>query len=201
MVVGRAKSTLYLMKLFAKGFMCPYVTKTLYTSLVRPLVEYCSVAWAPGAAGDIKRIESIQKQFVLFALRLYNWSDPFVLPPYEARLSLLNLDTLEDRRRMASLSFVHGCLNGNIKVVELSNKFQFAVPSRSTRSAAIPRLCLPPLSRAAYINNGPLRRSIDLFNAYSALYEPTLSLNVFKSRISRVFFEERRLRLRTKGYI
>lgn len=73
MVVSRGKSTLYLMKKFAKDFACPHVTKTLYTALVRPLLEYCSVVWAPKAIGDIKRVESIQKQFLLFALRDQQW--------------------------------------------------------------------------------------------------------------------------------
>lgn len=200
MVVSRAKTTLYLMKMFAKDFQCPYVTKTLYTSLVQPITEYCSIVWAPSTSGDIARIESIQKQFLLFALRHHNWADQYSLPPYEARLSLLNLDTLQDRRRIAALSFVHGTLNGTIRVAEFSRDIQFSIPLRATRRAMIPRLRVPPLSRASYVNNGPIRRTIDLFNQYAELYEPGVSLNVFKSRISVVFCDERRARLRTRGY-
>lgn len=200
-VVSRGKSTLYLMKMFAKSFNCPYVSKTLYTALVRPLVEYCAVVWSPSAVGDIKRIESIQKQYLLFALRDQHWSNRFELPPYEARLSLLQLDTLEDRRRLATLSFVHGCLSGTTNVPEFSSFFQFAVPSRVTRSAAVSRLCRPSFSRAAFVENGPVRRAIDTFNDYAALYEQGVSAESFKSRIKAAFMNERRIRLVTKGYL
>lgn len=201
MVVARGKSTLYLMKTFAKGFACPHVTKTLFTALVRPLVEYCSVVWAPRSAADVQRIESIQKQFLIFALRNQQWSDRFILPPYEARLSLLRLDTLKDRRRLAALSLIHGCLSGNVNVSQLTEYFQFATPSRVTRNATIPRLRHLPLSRCDYINNGPVRRCIDIFNEYAVLYEPGISVQTFKSRISQIFFEERKAELRTRGYL
>lgn len=200
-IVSRGKSTLYLMKMFAKDFECPHVTKTLYTALVRPLVEYCAVVWSPKAVGEIKRIESIQKQFVLFALRHQNWSNRFHLPPYEARLSLLQLDTLEDRRRLAALTFVHGCLNGCINVCEFSSCFQFLVPARSTRGATVSRLIRPPPARAAYVENGPIRRSIDIFNKYAHIYVPGGSIGSYKYGVRNMFFVERRERLRSVGYL
>ena len=98
-VVSRAKSALGLVKRFVKGFYCPYVTKSLYTSLVRPVLEYASVVWSPYKACDISRIESVQKQFLLFALRGLGWSHGFQLPPYEAWLGLLNIDSLLGRCR------------------------------------------------------------------------------------------------------
>ena len=42
-IVSRAKSTLGFIKRLATGFQCPYVTKSLYCSLVRPIVEYASL--------------------------------------------------------------------------------------------------------------------------------------------------------------
>lgn len=98
----------------------------LVKDLIRPLTEYCAIVWDPYTIGEVKRIESIQKKFLKFALRNQQRSSRFQLPPYEALLSLLNLDTLEDRRRMLTLSFVHGCVEGVSNVEELSSYyFQF----------------------------------------------------------------------------
>ena len=47
----------------------PYVTKTLYCAFVSPTMEYGSVVWNPYELGDIAKIESIQKQFLLYAFR------------------------------------------------------------------------------------------------------------------------------------
>ena len=102
-IVGRGYSMLGFMKRQAKEYECPYVTKSLYCALVRPLLEYNSVVWDPVFKGDRNRIESIRRQFLLFALRRIEGSDQFVLSAYEARLSLLGLETLAGRRRLAAL--------------------------------------------------------------------------------------------------
>jgi len=47
----------------------PYTTTILFTSHVRPNFEYCSSVWSPQYQVHIDHIESVQKQFFLFALR------------------------------------------------------------------------------------------------------------------------------------
>ena len=138
--VTRAKSALGLMKRFAKGFNCPYVTKSLYASLVRPILEYASVAWSPFLACDITRIESIQKQFLLFALRNLGWAPGFSLPSYEARLTLIDLDSLADRRLAANCLFEASTLLGSISASNLRQKFVLNCPVRVTRSSSSPRM-------------------------------------------------------------
>jgi len=48
----------------------------------------------------IDRIESVQKKYLLFALRSLNWDQKVRLPSYQSRLLLLNLLTLVNRRTM-----------------------------------------------------------------------------------------------------
>ena len=67
--IGRATSILSLVKRFSKEFDDPYVTRSLYLSLVAPILEYANVVWMPFFKCDVKRIESVQKQFLIFALR------------------------------------------------------------------------------------------------------------------------------------
>ena len=99
-IVNNGKRMLGFMKRRAKEFNDPCVAKAFYTSLVRPNLEYASIVWN-GSVGEIsnKKIESIQKQFLLFALKDLGWrNDTFVLPPYTARLQLIDIHTLEKRR-------------------------------------------------------------------------------------------------------
>lgn len=62
-IVNKATSTLGFVKRWAKEFNDPYLTKTLYTSLVRPILEYCSCVWSPAHKNHIMSIESVQKNF------------------------------------------------------------------------------------------------------------------------------------------
>jgi hypothetical protein len=101
-------------KRWAKEFDDPYVTKSLYTSLVRPNLEYASQVWSPFYQSHINRIESIQKQFLLFALRHLPWENRYHLPPYHNRLKLLGLNTLESRRTVFDIMLIHQIINGNI---------------------------------------------------------------------------------------
>ena len=43
MVIGKARAALVFVKRCAREFIDPYVTKLLYISLVRPILEYASI--------------------------------------------------------------------------------------------------------------------------------------------------------------
>ena len=72
----------------------------LYKSLVRPHLEYCSPAWSPHYAKDKALLEKVQHRFT----RLF--SDLRAMT-YEARLEVLRLWTLEERRNRADLIDVY----------------------------------------------------------------------------------------------
>ena len=57
-VVARGKCMLGFMKRQSKEFDRPQVTRLLFCSLVRPLMEYFSVLWSPTFNCDSRRIES-----------------------------------------------------------------------------------------------------------------------------------------------
>ena len=65
--------------------------KLLFTSFVRPLLEYGSVAWCPYKKQDIKRLEKVQRRATKLVPSIRNKS-------YEDRLKSLGLTSLEDRR-------------------------------------------------------------------------------------------------------
>ena len=119
--VLRRNSVLIIVKRFASEFQDPYVLKNLYYSLVRSLIEYGSVVWMPLYQVDIDRIESIQKQFLLFCLRNLGWRDRFHLPSYKQRLTLIGMIPLRDRQEVQCCTFIHDIQSGRIKSLSLQS--------------------------------------------------------------------------------
>ena len=69
---------------------------SLYKTLVRLLVEYCTAAWSPYYQEDKILLERIQNRFT----RMFS---ELKFLPYEERLVKLRLWTLEERRNRADL--------------------------------------------------------------------------------------------------
>lgn len=133
-MVNRANSMLGFVKRWSKEFSDPYITKTLYMTFVRPILEYASQVWSPYHDVHINRIESVQRKFLRFALRGLGWIDPFNLPPYHDRLKLINLPSLEKRREVADIIFVHQILTAAIDSPYLLQHMGLNINTLSLRS-------------------------------------------------------------------
>ena len=164
----------------AKEFDDPYVTKFIFCSLVRSTLEYCHIVWAPLFQCDIDRLESIQKQFLLFALRHLHFRDNFHLPPYVNRLKLLNLSTISQRRELAEALFVFDLLTANINCPNLVQSLTLNPFPRTLRH---PRLLLSFSYKSRYTQNEPINRCIATFNKFSSLYDPDITRDSFKTKI------------------
>lgn len=187
-VVSKASMLLGFVKRQSKGFRCPYVTKSLYCALVRSVLEYATVVWSPTFQVDVNRIESVQKQFLLFALRNLPWSHQYIRPTYTSRLQLLSMQTLKVRRQVACCLFVFDLLRENVRVPDLSNVMSFRQHLRTLRNSSVPQLIVP-LASTRYESNAPLTRSARLFNIVSIYYDETCSRDTFKRRITAKFNE------------
>jgi len=82
----------------------------------------------------IDRIESVQKQFLLFALRGLNGDQNFRLPPYSSRLQIINLPSLVNHRTMFGTIFMNNLIRGDIDSVHLVSRLTFNVPVRLMRN-------------------------------------------------------------------
>jgi len=121
-------------KRWSKEFYDPYVTKTLFISLVRPILEYCASVWSPQYGVHIDRIKSVQNNFLIFALWRLNWDTSLTLPFYSIRLLLSNLLSLANRKTMLGITFIRNLIHGDEESPELLGRLHFNMPNRFTRN-------------------------------------------------------------------
>lgn len=81
-VTAKAHGMLGFIKRICSNMSDPYALKSVYCAFVRSNLEFACVVWNPFYDNSTAAVESIQKQFVIYALRRLGWSrDTFVLPP------------------------------------------------------------------------------------------------------------------------
>lgn len=133
-IASKASKTLGFIFRVAKNFRNIQCLKSLYCSLVRSILEYSSVVWAPYYQINIFRIEAIQRKFLRFALRHLPWNDPINLPSYEDRCKLIGLELLSVRREVSKSLFVSDLLQSRIDCAQLLSLLNINVPYRQLRS-------------------------------------------------------------------
>lgn len=175
-IVHRASNMLNFIKRFGYNFQDPYTIKTLYVAYVRSILEYGSVVWSPYIKKHEERIESIQKQFLLYALRKLGWT-VFPLPSYEARCMLINIQTLKERRDYAMVSFINDIVSQRIDSSDLLSKLNFYAPSRQLRNR---NLFMVDRQRTNYAKFGPLNRMMTVFNQHCELIDLNMPRNTLK---------------------
>lgn len=182
--IHRAYNMLGFIKRFSFHFKDPYTIKTLYVAYVRSILEYCTVVWSPYQETYIGRIESVQKQFLLFALRKLGWTT-FPLPSYESRCMLINIETLKKRREIAMISFINDIISQRINSVNLLASLNFYAPSRILR---IRNLFHVTPQRTIYAKNRPINRMMNIYNKYCEIIDVTMpKAKLRKILTSRVF--------------
>ena len=111
--------------------------KRLFETFVLPILEYASQIWSPKFKNSVKKIESIQKQFLIYALRKFHWhnhddTNIYRLPQYEHRLLFFHMNRLEDRRLISQILFIFSLIHGKISSTLLLNELNFRM--RFTRN-------------------------------------------------------------------
>jgi len=125
-MVNKARGVLAFIKRWSKEFDDPYVIKTFFISLVRPILEYCAPVWSPQYGVHIDRIKSVEKNFLIFALRRLNWDTSLILPSYSSRLLLINLPSLANCRTTLGITFIRNLIHGDVESPVLAFKFYFS---------------------------------------------------------------------------
>lgn len=179
-IVNKANATLGFIKRWAKEFQDPFITRTLYCTFVRPILEYASCVWCPYVSVHINRVEMVQRRFVRFALRGLPWDNPIILPPYHDRLQLIKLDSLQHRRHISKTVFAFECLQGFIDSPKLISSFAILVPARSLRHVDFLRI---DRHKTNYGSHEPITSMSRYFNEFFDHIDFNLSKQNVKSRL------------------
>ena len=180
-ITSKAFMVLAFIRRNTQAFQDVYCLKTLYWLLVRSIIEYGVLVWAPHFAIHTDRIERIQKNFIRYALRHLPWNQPMDLTPYVQRCQLVNLPTLSTRRILLQRLFIFDLLSNNIDCSDLLNRLRFNVPARSLRNYDFFR---PSFNRTVYGQNNPLWACCQKFNDVAYVYDFNVSRTMLKSRLS-----------------
>ena len=81
-----------------------FVFRQLYIQHVRPILEFCTPAWAPWLIADVEILEKVQKRFVRMVSGLSSST-------YGDKLKELKLLSLSDRRAQLDLVQVYKIIN------------------------------------------------------------------------------------------
>lgn len=181
-VIAKANRQLGFISKISRDFTDPYCLKALYCSLVRPILECAALVWAPHQLSWSLRMESVQRRFIRVALRNLPWRDPWNLPPYANRCKLLDLDSLDRRRKTQQAAFIAKLLNGEVDCSRLLAVLNIRVAPRMLRGTA---LLQPRFHRTAFGYHEPMTEMIRIFSSVEGLHEFGESSLRFTSRIRR----------------
>ena len=98
----------------------------LYTSLVRPHLEYATQVWDPSLIKDIQKLESVQK--FAFKLCCKRWDTSYSENLYHSLLPELSF-----RRKYLSLSYFYNLIHGHFEFPDMPATLR--QPTYSTRSS------------------------------------------------------------------
>lgn len=176
-ITSRARQSMGYIKRISHGQFGVRALKVLYSSYVRSKLEFASVIWDPHVCVYRDDIESVQKQFVMFALGDRNNVPPYRLLPYETRCEKLGLEKLSVRRTKMNLMYAYDLFNGRIDDENVSNKLVRSVQSRYLLRDT--SLVVEKMYTRDYLYYQPIARIVRLINKFAKYM--TLSRSKFKS--------------------
>lgn len=151
-ITSRAYSLLGFIGRATKMFRSTDSLLILYNTLVRPILEYCSVVWSPYQLNHIVMLNGVQIRFTrVLGLRLgYNYLEV----PIEELQHRFGIQPLQLRRDVSDLVLLFKLVNCELDCPELLRRIDICIP-RGTRSKTVfGRRFLP----TAYAYNSCLSR-------------------------------------------
>lgn len=130
-IISKASQVSGLVLRLMKIFKDPSLTILVYNSIIRSILEYCSVAWSPGYEVHSDRIERVQKRFLYYLA--YTDLNAKNFNSYDARLINYKVQTLKYRREAADFLFLYKLLHGYIDAPDLLAKISFYIPRQGSR--------------------------------------------------------------------
>ena len=181
-IVAKAYSMLGFVIRTCKEFKNIKTLKSLYFAHVRSYLEYASVVWHPYQSTFIDKIESIQKKFLMFALRrTVKRDENHKLPPYIDRCEFINIEPLVRRRINACAFFTSDLLNGYLDAPNIASKiFLNPNPIRADDFLIVSK------HRTKYGQHEPINGMCAEFNRFSQLWFQNIHRGLFKATVKQL---------------
>jgi len=173
-ICGKARKLIGLLYRRFYANTCPESLLVLYTSQVRPHLEYAAQVWDPHLQKDIDALENVQK----FALRMCTkcWSTN-----YQELLLATSMPTLQDRRSYLKLCSLHKIANGFIYFP------QGLIIHKQSRCGLNESMLSQPFARTNSSLYSFIPSSIRLWNNLPKEARLSSSVHVFKLYVAPLF--------------
>ena len=134
---GKAVRTLGFLLRNCKEFRSTSTLRQIYISLVRPIMEYATVIWAPSSSCSINTMENVQRRLMKFIHFRNTGCYPPRGYPNELLLTETKLDSLETRRKYFDALFGTNVINNTTECGALLEHINFRIPRASSRNRDI----------------------------------------------------------------
>ena len=158
-----------------------HVFKRLYTTYVRPHLEFSTPVWSPGTTAEVNLLESVQKAAIQMISGLSSTT-------YEDKLKELKLETLEERRKIFDMAQVFKILHRKDNVSEdtwfrrTTNEHE-----RVTRQSADPFNLSKQNSASEIRRNFFSQRIIDDWNSLPSSVKNLPNVDCFKRQLRKMY--------------
>ena len=144
-----------------KDFTQAAVFQTLYYSLIRPKLEYACLIWCPFYKKDISLVERVQGRYLKFMYFKMHRTYPNRDINYTELLQQFDETSLNLRRSILGLTFLHGLINNKIDAIELLSFLNFKIPTFQARKSVT--FC-NPIPHTNILLSSPINRMCNDFN-------------------------------------
>lgn len=168
--VRKASRLSYLFYKVFKG-CSPSTAARLYTTYVRPILEFASPVWCPDLVRDANMLEAVQR-------RVTRLPYGYVRPTYEQRLEIMNLPSFQQRRRRGDLIITYRALHSCFGV-DLSQLFELNSNNLRGHEFKLKKEKFSTGARQGFLSNR-------VFSAWNGLPSEVVnapSVNLFKNRL------------------
>lgn len=183
-VVPKAYAALGFLKRFCFDITDQSTIKTIYSALVQSKLDYCSTVWLTIPSMRADKIESILRQFTMYACREYpNANNDYHITSYIDRLKKLNMISLNRRRINNALLFFYDLLNDNIHCPFVKSLFCINPNVRNFRDPERFKITDLNISRNP---NAPITLICKYANLVKNIFIDATSRNNFKNLLSKI---------------
>ena len=114
------------------------VFRSIYCTLIRPMLEYCTVIFNSISKTQSDRLERVQGRYLFFMFRSLRNTEHLahlpVNPTYTQLCEVFRLPTLQHRRTVNDCLYLYKHFHNRFSLTDV-NPFSLNVPNRRTRSA------------------------------------------------------------------